>query len=76
MGKRSKLNKARKEKGFTQEDVARLLKTTRAAYSNYETGYRKPDVETIIKLKKILNVSDDKIFLIDNDTKRVNKPTN
>lgn len=71
MAKRSKLIKARKDKGFTQEDVARRLKVTRATYSNYETGYRSPDIETIIKLKRILNVSDDKIFLLDNDTKRI-----
>ncbi len=71
MAKRSKLIKARKEKGFTQEDVARLLKTERSTYSNYELGYRKIEVETMIKLKKILGVSDDKIFLLDNDTKRV-----
>ena len=71
LAKRSKLIKARKEKGFTQEDVARLLKTERSTYSNYELGYRKIEVETMIKLKKILGVSDDKIFLLDNDTKRV-----
>lgn len=69
--KRSKLIKLRKEKGFTQEDMARLLKITRSAYGNYENGYRKPDIETIIKLKKILGVSDDKFFLPDNDTKRI-----
>ena len=51
--------------------MARLLQITRATYGNYETGYRKPDIETVIKLKKILNVSDDKIFLTDTDTKRV-----
>ena len=35
---RSKLIKLRKEKGFTQEQMARLLKVTRATYANYETG--------------------------------------
>lgn len=69
--KRSKLIKLRKEKGFTQEDMARLLKVTRSTYGNYETGYRKPDIETIIKLKKIFGVSDDKFFLPDGDTKRI-----
>lgn len=69
--KRSKLIKARKEKGFSQEDMARLLQIKRATYGNYETGYRKPDIEVVMKMKKILGVSDDKIFLCDNDTKRV-----
>ena len=36
---RSKLIKLRAEKGFTQEQMARLLKVTRATYANYETGY-------------------------------------
>ena len=69
--KRSKLIKLRKEKGFTQEDVARLLQITRSTYANYETGYRKPDIETVIKLKRIFGVSEDRFFLPDSDTKRI-----
>lgn len=69
--KRSKLIRLRKEKGFTQEDMARLLQIKRSTYGNYENGYRKPDIEVVIKLKKIFGVSDDKIFLPDNDTKRI-----
>ena len=65
---RSKLIKLRTEKGFTQEQIARLLKVTRATYANYETGYRNPSLKTVIELKKILGVTDDKIFLPDNDT--------
>lgn len=70
---RSKLIKLRNEKGFTQEQMARLLKMKRATYANYETGYRNPSLNTIIEIKKILGVTDDKIFLPDNDTKGVNK---
>ena len=66
---RSKLIKLRKEKGFTQEQMARLLQITRAAYANYETGYRSPNLNSIIEMKKILGTDDDKIFLQDNDTK-------
>lgn len=65
---RSKLIKLRKEKGFTQEQMARLLKIERSCYSNYENGYRNPSFENILELKKILGVKDDKIFLPDNDT--------
>lgn len=70
---RSKLIKLRKEKGFTQEQMARLLKVTRATYANYETGYRSPNLKNIIEMKKILGIEDDKIFLQDNDTLS-NKP--
>lgn len=70
---RSKLIKLRKEKGFTQEQMARLLKIERSCYSNYENGYRNPSFENILELKKILGVKDDKIFLPDNDTISVEK---
>lgn len=70
---RSRLIKLRKEKGFTQEQMARLLKKRRATYANYETGYRSPNLKDIIEMKKILGTSDDKIFLPDNDTKSVIK---
>lgn len=68
---RTKLIKLRMEKGFTQEQMARLLKITRATYANYETGYRNPSLNKVIEMKKILNVSEDKYFVPDNDTKGV-----
>ena len=70
---RTKLIKLRNDKGFTQEQIARLLKIKRATYANYETGYRSPSLEIIIELKKILGVTDDKIFLPDKDTKSTRK---
>lgn len=73
---RSKLIKLRKEKGFTQEQMARLLQITRATYANYETGYRSPNLNSIIEMKKILGTDDDKIFLQDNDTKSNKKEEN
>ena len=70
---RTKLTKLRIEKGFTQEQMARLLKIKRATYANYETGYRSPSLETVIELKKILGVTEDKFFLPDKDTKSTKK---
>ena len=68
---RSKLIKLRRQKGFTQEQMAKLLNIERSCYSNYENGYRNPSFENVLKLKKILGVTDDKFFLRDNDTKSV-----
>ena len=68
---RSKLIKLRIEKGFTQEQMALLLKVTRATYANWETGYRNPSFSKVVEMKKILNVSEDKYFSPDNDTKSV-----
>lgn len=48
--------------------MAKLLGVRRATYANYEYGYRNPSLENIIEMKKIFNVSDDKIFLPDKDT--------
>lgn len=73
---RSKLIKLRNEKGFTQEQMARLLKVTRATYANYETGYRNPSLKVVIEMKKILGTTDDKIFLPDIDTKSVIQKAN
>lgn len=65
---RIKLIKLRKEKGFTQEQMARLLKIKRATYANYETGYRNPSLKYVIEMKKILGTEDDAVFLPPNDT--------
>ena len=68
INKNNEIIKLRKEKGFTQEQMARLLKVTRATYANYETGYRSPNLRSIMEMKKVLGTEDDKIFLQDNDT--------
>ena len=68
---RSKLIKLRKEKGFTQEQMARLLQVTGTTYANYETGYRNPDLKKIMEMKKILGVNYDRFFLPISDTKSV-----
>ncbi len=60
---RSKLIQLRKAKGFTQEQMAKLLNVNRATYANYETGYRSPNLTNVIQMKKILETSDDTIFL-------------
>ena len=65
---RTKLIRLRKEKKLTQEQLAKLLNKKRTTYSNYENGYRNPDLKTIRELKRILGVSDNTFFLKDNDT--------
>jgi len=48
---------ARKKKGFTQDNVAKLLKTTYQTISNYERGIRDPDTDTLNKFAYICGVS-------------------
>ena len=42
-----KLKKARKNCGFTQEEVAAETKIPRATIANYELGRTEPDIETL-----------------------------
>lgn len=51
------LKRIRKEKGYTQDDVADFLNVKRQTYSSYERGISLPDIETIKKLTYFFNVS-------------------
>lgn len=52
-----KLKSLRRDKGLTQQELADKLKIGKTTVSNYETGYSKPDTETLIEMSKIFNVS-------------------
>lgn len=54
-----RLAKARTQKGYTQQQIAELLECNRATVTNYENGKRTPDVDTIVKLAKLYEVSAD-----------------
>lgn len=45
-----KLKEARKDTGFTQNEVAKELKIPRVNITNYETGRTQPDIETLGRL--------------------------
>ena len=52
----------RKEKGFTQEELAVRLGITFQAVSKWETGQTLPETAILTELAKILNISMDKLF--------------
>lgn len=54
-GYRMYLRNQRIRCGFTQELLAKKLKLTRVALTQYEMGIREPDFDTCIKIKKILD---------------------
>lgn len=54
-----RLAKARTQKGYTQQQIAEFLECNRATVTNYENGKRTPDVDTIVKLAKLYEVSAD-----------------
>lgn len=57
-----RIKKMRKQKGLSQEDVAKHLEVQRSTISLYESGDATPPVTTIIKLAKLFNVTTDYIL--------------
>ena len=53
------LQKLRKEKGFTQEQLARLIHKESSIISRYEKGLQNPTFETVKEFAAIFNVSMD-----------------
>lgn len=56
------LRDIRNRRGVSQQDVATYLGISRQAYSNYETGAREPDFETLLKLGEYFDVTVDDIL--------------
>lgn len=54
-----RLKKVRKERGVSQKDVANYLGISISAYSNYEQGIRKPDLETLVKICDYFDITSD-----------------
>ena len=59
-----KLKFARKNAGFTQEQLAEKLLVSRQAVTKWESDKGMPDIENLKKLSRLLNVSID--YLLDN----------
>ena len=52
-----RLKQCRKEKGFTQREVAIYCDITEKAYQNYELMTREPRLEILVKLADLFDVS-------------------
>ncbi|AAY52819.1 gp33 [Listeria phage A500] len=55
----NRLKQLRKNTNKTQEDISKILGISRGAYSHIENGRNEPDMETIVKLANIFEVSTD-----------------
>ena len=51
------LEKIRKSRNLSQQEVANILKISHGSYCNYEKGKRQPDIVTLVKLAELFNVS-------------------
>ena len=54
-----KLQKLRKERGWSQEELAEKLGVTRQSISKYEGAQSIPDLDKILKLSEIFGVTTD-----------------
>lgn len=54
--------KLRKEKGFSQEEVAEELNVTRQTVSKWETGESKPDFDKIIPLCDLFSITTEELL--------------
>lgn len=52
-----KLIKLRKENALSQEELGEKLNVTRQTVSKWELGQTKPDLEKLLEISKIYNVS-------------------
>lgn len=52
----------RKKSNLTQKELAEMLKVKNSAISNWETGVNSIDMETLMKLCEVLNVSISTMF--------------
>lgn len=52
-----RLKGLREDSDLDQETLANILNITRAALSNYETGYREPSLGTLVRIADYFNVS-------------------
>lgn len=59
---RERLQKLRKEKGYSQEELAEILGISRQAISKWESGQSSPDINKLIQLSELYGVSIDTIL--------------
>ncbi|UHA75530.1 helix-turn-helix domain-containing protein [Paenibacillus sp. 481] len=60
-----RMEQERLKRGWTQDDVASRISVSRSAYSNYENGNRKPDIDMVKEIARLYEVSID--YLTCND---------
>ena len=58
-----KLQKLRKEKGYSQEQLADLLDVSRQSVSKWEKGGYLPDIDRLVTMSELFDISLDKLIL-------------
>ena len=71
LGEKMKL--IRNYNGYSQRQIAEILKIERSTYASYETGRNRPDIFAVQRFAKIFYVSVDYILSLDDYAKRHKK---
>lgn len=69
-----RLQELRRKANYSQEQIADMLGISRQAISKWESGQGKPEIDNIIKLTDIYDVSSDYILLGKEDKKAIAEP--
>ena len=56
------LKRYRTARKLTQKELGKMLNISRQAYSNYETGKRTPDLDMLLKIAQIYNITLDDLI--------------
>ena len=67
-----KLFELRKEKGWSQEKLAEQINVSRQSISKWESGQALPELEKIVELSKIFQVTTDYLLLEESDRRKGN----
>lgn len=65
---REAIRNERKNKRITQEELAEMLEVSPTHVKHIESGHRKPSIEILFGLAKILNISLDEVVFPKNGT--------
>ncbi len=72
-----RLKERREKRGFTQDQLGKLLNVSDATINRYERNLREPDYETLKSLANLFNCTTDYLLgLTDNPTPESIKPDN
>jgi transcriptional regulator with XRE-family HTH domain len=70
------IKKYRRLKGLTQKDLGDKLHVEHTTISNYETGKRRPDIETLVRIAQILDVDIKDLTEVEINIKKIDNSTN
>jgi len=58
----TRLNETRKKRGYTAQQMADKLTMGLRSYRLYESGHRSPNLQTLVKIANILEVTTDHLL--------------